>query len=82
MVSSVYNGTLTILVCPCNNKLYKTSAQLKQHQHTNIHKVWELPKTLKEFEIKTTRLENEVGHLRRLNILLMEKIQSLENSHM
>ena len=68
------------LTCPCNGKVYKSAALLRQHQQTNIHKVWELPRTLKELEIKNTRLENEVGHLRRLNVLLMEKIQSLENT--
>lgn len=69
------------LVCPCNSKLYKTTALLKQHQQANIHKVWEMPRTIKDLEIRSTKLENEVGHLRRLNILLMEKIASLESTH-
>jgi len=68
------------LTCPCNNKLYKSAALLRQHQQTNIHKVWELPQTIKELEIKNTRLENEVGHLRRLNVLLMDKIENMQDA--
>ncbi len=68
------------LTCPCNNKLYKSAALLRQHQQTNIHKVWELPRNIKELEIKNTRLENEVGHLRRLNVLLMDKIASMQDA--
>ena len=69
------------LTCPCNSKLYKTSALLKQHQKTNIHQIWEMPRTIKDLEIRATKLDNEVGHLRRLNIILMEKITSLESTH-
>jgi len=68
------------LVCPCNNKLYKTAATFKAHQSSNIHIVWEYPQKIKDLEIRATRVENENGHLRRLNILLMEKIQSLEKT--
>jgi hypothetical protein len=64
------------LVCPCNSKLYKTAASLKVHQKTNIHQVWEMPQRLKDLEIKNTKLENENGHLRRLNVLLLERIDS------
>jgi len=69
------------LMCPCNSKLYKTSALLKQHQKTNIHKIWEMPRTIKDLEIRATKLDNEVGHLRRLNIILIEKIINLESTH-
>jgi len=66
------------LVCTCNNKLYKSQAALKAHHKTNIHTAWESPQMIKNLEIRSTRLENENGHLRRLNIILMEKIYELE----
>ena len=66
------------LVCPCNNRLYKSPAALKAHCKTNIHTVWEYPQKIKDLEVRATRVENENGHLRRLNLILMEKIQDLE----
>jgi hypothetical protein len=69
----------TCLICPCNNKLYKTQATLKHHQKTQGHLFWENNKEHKDIMIKINRLENENGHLRRLNILLMEKISDLQN---
>jgi hypothetical protein len=66
------------LICPCNQKLYKSSATLKAHQKTQGHQFWESSKEQKEISIKNNRLEIENGHLRRLNILLMERISNLE----
>jgi hypothetical protein len=66
------------LVCQCNGKLYKTKATLKSHQKSQIHVIWELPNKVKDLEIRATRLDNENGHLRRLNVLLLEKINTLE----
>ena len=66
------------LVCQCNVKLYKTKATLKSHQKSQIHIIWELPNKVKDLEIRATRLDNENGHLRRLNVLLLEKINTLE----
>ena len=66
------------LICPCNNKLYKTHATLKSHQKTQGHLFWEQNKEQKDISIKINRLENENGHLRRLNILLMERISEIE----
>lgn len=63
------------LVCPCNNKLYASNATFKKHQKSGIHLAWELPNTIKDLEIRATRLENENSHLRRLNMLLMEHIK-------
>ena len=68
------------LVCPCNNKLYKSQAALKAHHKTNIHIAWEYPQKIKDLEIRATRFENENGHLRRLNLILMEKIHELEKT--
>ena len=62
--------------CQCNNKLYASAATFKAHQKSGIHLVWELPIQIKNLEIRATRLENENGHLRRLNILLMERIHT------
>ena len=67
------------LVCPCNNKVYKTTATLKSHQKSQCHVLWETNKDQKDQIIKINRLENEINHLRRLNILLMERIGVLEN---
>ena len=67
------------LICPCNNKLYKSSLTLKAHQKTQGHLFWEQTNGQKDLSVKINRLENENGHLRRLNILLMERISSLEN---
>ena len=64
------------LICPCNNKLYASSSGLKQHHKSGIHKVWEMPNQIKDLEIRATKLENENGHLRRLNIILLERIAS------
>ena len=60
----------TSLICQCNNKLYASAATFKTHQKSGIHLVWELPIQIKNLEIRSTRLENENGHLRRL----MERI--------
>jgi hypothetical protein len=66
------------LICPCNQKLYKSVASLKAHHKTQGHIFWESSKEQKDLSIKINRLENENGHLRRLNVLLMERISSLE----
>jgi len=68
------------LICPCNNKEYISSASLKQHHKTNSHKYWEKDKEQKDILIKINRLENENEHLRRLNILLIERISDLEKN--
>ena len=66
------------LICPCNQKLYKSQATLKSHRKTNSHLFWEQNKEQKDITININRLEIENGHLRRLNILLMERISQLE----
>ena len=65
------------LVCPCNGKLYKN---LKTHKKSQAHQFWEQNKEQKDINIKINKLENENGHLRRLNILLMERISDLEKN--
>lgn len=67
----------TSLICACNNKLYKSIASLKQHQKTQGHLFWENNREQKDLLVKINRLENENGHLRRLNILLMERISEI-----
>ena len=49
--------------CQCNNKLYASAATFKAHQKSGIHLVWELPIQIKNLEIRSTRLENENGHI-------------------
>jgi hypothetical protein len=66
------------LVCQCNNKVYKSLLTLKAHQKTQGHMFWESNREQKEILIKINRLENENDHLRRLNILLMERLKDLE----
>ena len=66
------------LICPCNQKLYKSTATLKAHQKTQGHLFWEQSGSQKDLTIKINRLEIENGHLRRLNILLLERIGALE----
>jgi len=63
------------LVCPCNGKLYKN---LKTHKKSQCHLFWEQNAAQKDTLIKINRLENENGHLRRLNVILVERISTLE----
>ena len=65
------------LICPCNNKLYKSESSLKTHRKTQGHVFWESQSQQKDIIAKINRLEIENGHLRRLNIRLMEKITNL-----
>lgn len=69
------------LVCTCNGKLYKSIQSLKAHQKTQGHCMREQNKEQKEILIKINKLENENGHLRRLNILLMERISQMETNN-
>lgn len=69
------------LLCPCNNKIYKSEATLKAHRKTQGHQYWEQNKEQKDILIKINKLENENSHLRRLNILLMERIHNIENQN-
>lgn len=66
------------LTCQCNNKLYKSNATLKAHYKTQGHQFWEQNKEQKDTLIKINRLENENNHLRRLNVLLLERISDLK----
>ena len=66
------------LICECNNKLYASNASFKAHQKSGIHLLWEFPKQVKDLEIRATRLDNENSLLRRLNFMLMEKIQEVK----
>ena len=68
------------LICLCNGKLYKTSSTFKNHQKSQLNLSWELPFKNKDLQIKTTQLENENNHLKRLNILLMERISDISNN--
>jgi len=69
------------LVCGCNNKSYKSLATLKAHQKSQGHLFWESNREQRELLIKINRLENENDHLKRLNVLLMERIKDLTESN-
>ena len=64
------------LVCPCNGKLYKSEQSLKSHRKTNIHTLWEKKNGEKDILVKIKQLEIENCQLRRLNILLIEQLNS------
>lgn len=65
------------LICPCNQKIYKSQATLKSHRKTQGHIYYEQNKDQKNDLIQINKLENENAHLRRLNIILMERISEL-----
>jgi hypothetical protein len=69
------------LICPCNNKLYKSQASLKAHHRTQTHQFWEQSKEQKSTLVDINRLQNENDHLRRLNVLLIERISVLEKKN-
>ena len=75
---SVYMDLSTSLVCPCNGKAYKSNATMKAHRQSHIHLVWEMPKTIRDLEIRATKLENENDHLKRVNILLTDQLKIYE----
>ena len=66
------------LTCQCNGKLYKSSATFKAHKKSQAHLFWEQNKEQKDILVKINQLENENGHLKRLNVILMERITTLE----
>jgi hypothetical protein len=68
------------LTCPCNGKLYKSLQALAAHHKTKGHCMWQQNKEQKDILVKINQLENENGHLRRLNMMLMERITELEKN--
>jgi hypothetical protein len=79
MDSNPEKALTVVLKCECNGKEYKTPATYKAHKTSNIHQIFIINKQLKDFEIQTTRLQNEKDHLKRLNVLLMDRIHSLQS---
>lgn len=75
----IKNEIVQCLVCPCNNKVYKTLGYFNRHKGLQVHKTWELPQKNKDLEILSTRLTVENDHLKRLNVILTNKIIELEN---
>ena len=61
--------------------MLKSVATLKTHRKSQCHQFWEQNKEQRDISIKINRLENENNHLRRLNILLMERITELTNEN-
>ena len=58
-------------MCECNGRSYPNGTALKQHYKTNIHRVWDQEKQIKDLGIRATRLENE-------NALLKNTIEVLK----
>ncbi len=65
------------LVCPCNGRAYGCEKLLKAHHKTKIHKNWESQQLQKDIHIKINRLEIENDQLKRINAILVERIELL-----
>ena len=61
------------LVCPCNNRVYSSRATLLTHKKSGTHRLWEMPNTIRDLNIRVNRLENENGQLKRD----VERLESL-----
>jgi hypothetical protein len=75
------NSLSVQLTCPCTGKCYKNANSLKIHQKSNVHIAWENSKKQKDELIKINRLEIEISHLKRLNFILLERINDLEKKN-
>jgi len=69
------------LICPCNNKEYSSYASLKQHYKTQGHQLWDLTRSVKNHEIRATRLDNENSYLKRRHLDLTERNEYLEKEN-
>jgi hypothetical protein len=58
--------------------MYKSGATLKAHRKTQAHLFWEQNKQQKDVLVKINQLENENGHLKRVNVILVELLTALE----
>jgi len=68
----------TILVCECNGRSYPNGVALKQHHKTNIHRVWDQEKQIKDLGIRATRLENENMQLRNTIEVMKKRLVEVE----
>ena len=73
------NGLVIQLKCECTGKTYSSLATLKAHKQTNVHLMWEYKNEVKNLEVRSTRLENENDNLKRMNVILIEKIKELQH---
>ena len=73
------NGLVVQLKCECTGKTYSNLNTLKIHKQSNIHLMWEYKTQVKNLEIRSTRLENENDNLKRMNVILIEKIKELQH---
>ena len=69
------------MVCQCNNKEYSSFASLKQHLKTQAHQLWDLNRSMREHEIRATRLDNENSYLKRRDSILSERNDTLEKEN-
>jgi len=68
----------TILVCECNGRSYPNGTALKQHHKTNIHRVWDQEKQIKDLGIRATRLEIDNMQLKNTIELLKKRLIETE----
>ena len=66
---------VTNLVCPCNNKTYKTEASLKAHRKTQGHQYWE---QIKEQKKQYYNENKEKINQRRKELYKLKKLQKQE----
>lgn len=72
--------------CPCRpGFIYKNEANLKLHQKTKTHKAWETSQEVKDVRVQSKFFENEIERLKRrlahkeeVEVVLLNKIQTLE----
>ena len=69
----------TSLVCPCNNKEYKSAATMKSHLSTHIHMMYEYPLIIKDLEVRNKRYENELAREKRLVKLLLDQLETCQS---
>lgn len=75
-----------ILQCPCRpGFVYKNEASLMTHKKTKLHKAWETSHEVKDIRAQSKHFENEIERLKRrlihkeeVEVVLLNKIQSLE----
>ena len=84
----IYSMEVTqAFICECNNRNYNTKIGLNQHRRTKAHVQWENAKELRELKIELTKKDNKImelevdkKNLQYLNLILMKKISTLEES--
>jgi len=72
--------------CPCRpGFIYKNEASVLAHKRTKLHKAWETSQEVKDVRVQSKFFENEIERLKRrlahkeeVEVVLLNKIQTLE----